>query len=169
MKNTFMVIPLVFLFCLIVGCQQGERVLVEQKPDVEADIQAIRDRVAELSAAIKAADIDRVMSLFADNAVRIPPNEPAQSGKEAIRNDFQQIFDEYTLQEDGVVADVNVSGDLAVIHLTYSGIATPKAGGESGKYHGNWIIIFEKKSDDTWKVIYSIWSDETLVYPDQAE
>jgi hypothetical protein len=30
MKNTFMVIPLVFLCCLIVGCQQRGEVLIPQ-------------------------------------------------------------------------------------------------------------------------------------------
>ena len=42
MKSTFMVIPLVFLLCFVVGCQQDEEVIEEPVADVEADIQASR-------------------------------------------------------------------------------------------------------------------------------
>ena len=85
MKNTFMVIPLVFLLCFIFGCQQGAEVASEPKPDVEADIQAIKEAILEVEAAVNAGDTDRAMVHLADDAVLIRPNEPALIGKEAIR------------------------------------------------------------------------------------
>jgi hypothetical protein len=67
MKNTFMPILLVLLPCLIVGCQQGERVLLrpisEPAADVEADIQAIEDIIEQGEVGLNTGDIDRLMRL----------------------------------------------------------------------------------------------------------
>jgi hypothetical protein len=67
MKNTFIVILLVLLPCLIVGCQQGERALVqpisEPAADVEADIQAIKDIIEQGEFGLNTGDIDRLMRL----------------------------------------------------------------------------------------------------------
>ena len=164
MNRLPMLIPLVFLCCL--GCQQGEE---PASKDVEADIQAIKDIYTEWEAGANAANIDKSLSSIADDIILIPPNEPAYVGKDAFRDYFQQIFDKFTVQEKYVVEDVKVNGDLAFAHVTYSGTYTPKAGGEPNTSKGHGIDIVEKQPDGVWKSIYSIWSDESLVYPDQAE
>ena len=170
MKSTFMVIPLAFLLCLIVGCQQGVEVVEQPVPDVEADVQAIKDKIAGLNAAVNVADLDGLMSIYGDEAVRIPPNEPPSVGKEAIQKSAQQMFDGMSPQEEkDVVEDVQVSGNLAVAHVKWSSLITPKDGGAPSNVNGNWILVFKRESGNLWKIIYSIWNDETLVRPDQAE
>jgi len=169
MKNTFMVIPLLLLLGFIVGCQQGTEAVLQPKPDVEADIQAIKNIVAELEAALNAGDTDRYIPFYADNIVEIYPNEPAYIGKEAIRSRDKQMFEEMTLQDVYTVQDVKVSGNLAVAHFLWSTTVIFKASGETDDTNGNWIMVFEKQSDETWKVVYSIWSDEGLIRPPQAE
>jgi uncharacterized protein (TIGR02246 family) len=169
MKNTFMVIPSVFLICFVVGCQQGERVRVEPVADVQAGIQAIRNVAEKWEAAINSGDIDTIMSFYSEDAVKIPPNEPRVLGKEAIRDGYQKLFEKYTHKEDHVVTDIKVNGDLAFTNTTWSLIATPKDGGESTKHRGNWIRIFGQQPDGSWKVIYMMWSDESLVSPTHAE
>jgi len=170
MKNPFMVIPFVLLCCFAVGCLQRGEVAEKPKADVEADVQAIKDRVAELNAAVNAADLDGLMSIYGDEAVRIPPNEPPSVGKEAIQKSAQQMFDKMSPKEEkDVVEDVQVSGNLAVAHVKWSSLITPKAGGEPSNVSGNWILVFKRESGNLWKIIYSIWNDETLVRPEQAE
>ena len=164
MKRLLMLIPLVFLCCL--GCQQGEKVATV---DNEADIQAIKDSIVELEAAVNTGDSDRGLALYADDAVEIRPNEPAAIGKEAIRRRGQQDFNEFTLQDVYEIKGVKVSGDLGVAHIAWSTTATPKAGGKPVEVKGNWIRVFERQSDDAWKCIYSIWSDENLVIPPPTE
>ena len=95
MKKVLTHIIFVFLRCFAIGCQQGEKVSQKSKADVEADIQAIKDIVIEFNNAVSgAADIGKVMSLYADDAVWIPPNKPAAIGKEAIQRDEQQLHEE---------------------------------------------------------------------------
>jgi len=169
MKKLLMIIPLIFLFCFIAGCQQGEKVPVEPKTDVEADIQAIKDLIVEFNAVFNSADIDKILPYYADDVVRIPSNSPATVGKDAIRASYEQMFTEITIQEEYVVEDVQVDGDLAVAHVTFTYIATPKGGQDSIKSNGNEIMALRKQDNSTWKFIYLIWSDERLIYPDQAE
>jgi ketosteroid isomerase-like protein len=79
------------------------------------------------------------------------------------------MFDEMILNDVYSIKDVKVSDDLAVAHFTWSTTVQFKATGKSDETNGNWIMVFERQSDGSWKVIYSIWSDEGLVRPSQAE
>ena len=168
MKRMSMFIPSVFLFFFTFGCQQGEKV-VGESVDVEADVQAIKGIIAEWNTAGNAGDIDRSLSHRAENEIQIPPNQPAIVGKEADRRLHQQWFDQFIFNEDDVVKDVRVSGDLAVAHVIWSAIVTPKVGGEPVNSNGNAIIVLKKQSDDVWNCIYWIWSDESLIDPSQKQ
>ena len=159
-----MLIPLVFLCCL--GCQQGERAATV---NVEADIQAIKDLITDHNDAVNSGDIDKASSYHADEIIVIPPNRPAKIGKTAALTDLQQMLEQLNLQEDYIIQHVQVNGDLAVAHGIYSGIYTPKAGGEPFKANGHIIDVCKKQSDGAWKLIYLTWSDEGLVRPPLSE
>lgn len=161
MKRLLILVPLVFLCCL--GCKQSEEATAL---DFESDIQGIKDTLEDYETAYNTCDIDRIMKAYAENAVEIRPNKPAAIGKEAIQGAIRQFFNkmtEFTFQEKYVVENVKAGGNLSVAHLTWSGVFTPKAGGKSNNGKGNWILVFNKEL----KIIYSIWSDETLIHQDQ--
>ena len=161
MKRLLMLIPLVFLCCF--GCQQGEEVATA---DVEADIQVIKDKIIkEREAGINTANFDKLMSFYSDDTIEILPNKPPLIGKKAILNENQRIFDEVTPQEKDVIKTVHVSCDLAVAYVAWSWRMTPKVGGEQFEQNGNWITIFQRQKDVTWKCIYSMWSNESYISP----
>jgi len=166
MKRLLMLIPLIFLCCL--GCQQGQKVATV---DVEADIQAIKDMVAEYEVAVNTSDVDRIVQLYADDAVEIRPNEPAFIGKEAIRGRKEQSYEILSddFRENYEIKNVEVSGDLAFVHFMWSASVTLKASGEWINPKGNWIWILRKDPNVSWKAIYSIFSDEDLIFPSQVE
>jgi uncharacterized protein (TIGR02246 family) len=164
MKKLLMVIPLVFLLCLTFGCQQGEEVAEEPVVDVEADVEAIKKITDDFNAAINAGNIDKLVSLYTDDAVRIPPNKPALVGKEAIRSLFQEQLDQFTVQNEGVIVDLKVSGDLAFVRGSWTSINTPKTGGEPLKYNGSFVSVIQKQPEGSWKVICNIWSNEQLIF-----
>lgn len=170
MKKLFMVLPFVFLLCFTFSCQeQVEEVAEEPVIDVEADIEAIKNVSEKWELAYNDRDMDSLMSLYADNSVRISPNQPLVSGKEAIRNSLQQEFDFFTNQEDDVVVEAQVSGDLAFTRGTWKNVVAPRAGGESRTVNGNWTTILMRQPDGSWKIINEMWSDESLVSPTQSE
>jgi uncharacterized protein (TIGR02246 family) len=110
MKKLLMILPMVFLLCFTYGCQQSEEVAEEPAVDVAADLEAIKKISDEWSAAFNAGDIDKLVSLFTDDAVRIPPNKPILIGKEAIRGWIQWLFDQVTMEHESELVDVKVSG-----------------------------------------------------------
>ena len=163
-----MLILLVFVCCL--GCQQGKEVA---NVDVEVDIQAIKDSIAEFNGALNAADIDRLMLIYADNAVMIPSNEPAAIGKEAIRTRHQKLFEESSIfsehREDFLINDVQTSGNLAVANFLWSYNGKLKDVEEPIKTNGNEVWVLQKQPDGACKIIYQMWSNEILVYPPLPE
>ena len=165
MKKLFMVLPLVFLLCFTFSCQLGEEAAEEPVVDIAAEEAAINGLLNAFDSAANASDADGLVALYMDNAVRIPPNEPALMGKEAIRGHFQQYYDQFTEEVDNVVVDVHVSGDLVFSRGTYTINITLRAGGESFKTKGSWVSIQKKQSDGSMKVVCDIWSDESLVSP----
>ena len=165
MKKLLLVIPLVILLCFAFGCQQGEEAAEEPAVDVEADKEAIKKITDDFNAALNAGDIDKLVSLFTDDAVRIPPNEPALIGKEAIRGLFQQQLDQFTVQNEGVIVDLKVSGDLAFFRGSWTSINTPKDGGEPLNYNGSYVSVIQKQPDGSWKTICNSWSNEQLILP----
>ncbi len=164
MKRLLMLIPLFFLCCF--GCQQGEKVAAV---DVEADIQAIKDLVADFNVAVNTGDIDKLSFYHADDVIVIPPDGPAYIGKEACMNNVKQLISELDYNEVDIVKDVQVSGDLAVTHYTWTSANKLKTGEELPKSNGDSIMVLRKQPDGIWKFIYFIWSDESLLRPHPRE
>jgi uncharacterized protein (TIGR02246 family) len=125
----------------------------------EADEAAIRQSLEEWEAAGRASDTNRLLSLFGEGAIWMPPNMTAIAGKEAIRGWFQQFFDQLAVDEYAITADeVVVSGNWAFLRGTYDQTMSPKAGGDPMHEIGKYIAILEKQSDGTWKWKRVIWN-----------
>ena len=160
MKKLLCVLSLALLLCFSFSCQQGKKAKKENKADIGAVGEQIRQFVKEWAEASNAGDLDRIMSMVADNCVRIPPKSPLLIGKEAIRKYQQQVFDLYTFKGDEAVVDFHACGDFAFSRGTWVYNLIPKAGGESIKAYGNFIDIYQKQSDGSLKLFWNTWSDE---------
>ncbi len=171
MKKFLTIIPLVILLCFTFSCQkQGEEVAEEPVVDVEADIRAIKALLDEFDVSLNAGDAERLVSLiYAEDAVRMPPNEPMLKGKAAILARFKKEAEQYTLQIDDVPEDVQVDGDLAFMRGTITGTVTPKAGGEPVQVKGKWMSVRKRQVDGSWKVICDIYNSDDLPLPTSPE
>ena len=169
MKKLFMILLMVFLLCLTFSCQKAEEVAEEPVVDFDAMTEVIQNINDEFDTASNAGDIDKVVSLFTDDAVRIPAAGPALVGKEAIRDWFQQVFDRYTLKQKNVLVDFKVSGELLFYRGTYTTTNTPKEGGEPLQLNGDFVVIMQKQSDGSWRTICNSWSNEQLIKPWEVE
>lgn len=169
MRSILVALAIIAFLCCIIACQQSEEASTTPKTDVQADIQAIKDVTDQWQIAINAGDLDTLMSFYSENAVKIPPNEPAVVGKEAIRSGYQKLFEKNVRQENHSVTDIKVSGDLAVTNTAWTLLNNPERDEGSSKIKGNWVRIFGKQTDGSWKIIYMIWSDESLASPEQPD
>src|SRR5881396_3373567 len=84
------------------------------------DEQAVRDADAAWSKAAAAKDLDKTVSFYADDALVLPPNEPAVTSKDGIRNLWKGLIDAVTSVSWTVTrVEMGKSGDMACLTGTY--------------------------------------------------
>jgi uncharacterized protein (TIGR02246 family) len=127
----------------------------------EAAIRAINPAWAK---AYNAADAKAISSLYAQQAVLLPPGAPAANGNAAINAYFTKDMAESA--KAGVTfsldpkSDVGISGDLAWESGAYAVKAKSGATVESGKY-----LTVYKKSDGKWLIIRDTWNADAPPAP----
>ena len=87
----------------------------------------------------------------------MPPGYPKSVGKEAIEADLRFFFDEFTMEREFELINVEVTGNTATRLGEWSQTLTPKDGGDPIVEVGRCILGFEK-IDDEWKVMWEIWN-----------
>jgi uncharacterized protein (TIGR02246 family) len=138
------------------GCTQTPPV------DTRAEADALRSIEGQWVAAIKAKDIDKIVSLYAPEAVAMDPNAAISAGHQAIRKAYESWLADSlvsrTLSETVEAVEVSASGDLAYTRGTnrYSQNA-PKG---IVDYVGKWVSVY-KKIDGKWRVIVDIGNSDT--------
>jgi uncharacterized protein (TIGR02246 family) len=123
-----------------------------------ADVEALKALVSQYDTAVNSNNLDDVMTLYVANAVQMPPDQPVVIGKEAIRSRFEPFYKNFTDQVSSTVEDIKVSGDCAFLRMSYTESWTPKEGGDTTTAVGQWVIIFQRQADGSWKIATEIWN-----------
>ena len=151
MKKTFYAMLVAVI--LITACQSKTQT-------VSDDINAIRNIEDQWMAANKAKDINKVISIFAPDAVTLEPNKPITIGIEAIKKSWELWFSDTTYLHNAITytidnIEVSTSGDLGYARgSTHYSIKTPNG---PAKYDDKFVDVY-KKFDGEWKCIVSIWN-----------
>ena len=116
------------------------------------DIDAIKQLAADWRAGWLAGDAELLLSLYADEPVLMPQDQPAVTGKDAIRALYQPVLSEFDFQSEGKLMEVEASGDWGYFWSTYALTATRKAGGEPMKSAGKSVFIVKREPGGAWKI-----------------
>ncbi len=73
-----------FAVCIFAGMIVLAGCSLNEEAKLDTATAAINDIWTEYSSSLNAGDIDRWLSLWTDNGVQMPPNEPAVIGKNQI-------------------------------------------------------------------------------------
>ncbi|MHA2058715.1 MAG: YybH family protein [Candidatus Thorarchaeota archaeon] len=125
------------------------------------DITALKELLDQFVTSTNTGDFDLWMSLWADDAIQMPPNTPSRKGKEQIREASKSSFENMNLDITiESVEELEVHGDLGFAMGEYSMRVTPKAGGETidAMPDGKVLTIFRKQSDGSWKIAYDCFN-----------
>ncbi|MFZ3217163.1 MAG: SgcJ/EcaC family oxidoreductase [Candidatus Acidiferrales bacterium] len=119
-----------------------------------ADEAAIRAATIAWSQASVARDLDKAVSVYADDAVVLAPGSPILRDKESIRKDWAGGF---ALPGPGLsfqaqYVEVSQAGDLAYEYGTYDFVTTDKKGKPTDA-KGKFVVIWKKQPDNSWKVV----------------
>ena len=137
---------------MVAGCSKGAE-------DTTADEAVIRASAPAFADAYNAGDVDKLVAMYWEDAVVLPPGAPPQSGSAAIRTFFETDTAgtraaglKFNIPEAGAV---DVAGDLAYESGTFS--VTDAAGRTvaTGKYIG----VFQKR-DGKWLYIRDTWNTD---------
>ncbi len=151
---------------LVVAAGCGQTASNGQSPAaVAADEATIRAGTVLWTDAYNAGEVDKIVALYAEDAVVMPPNASAAVGRAAIKDFLTK--DTATAKAAGLTAkdgvgDVGIAGDLAWHAGTSSVVDAAGATLATGKYIEIW-----RRSNGKWLMIRDIWNDDPPPVPAQ--
>src|SRR5579862_9280943 len=124
------------------------------------DEQAIRDLDTMWSNAAGAKDLDKTVSVYADDASMLPPNAPIATGKDAIRAAWSGMMalPGFSLSFSPTKVTVSKSGDLAYEIGTFQ-FTVNDAQGKPANSVGKFVVVWAKRAGH-WKVVADIFNDD---------
>lgn len=152
------IVAATFAALLAVACAQPKPA---EMPDTRAaDEAAIRAADADFVKAAAAKDLDKCMSLYADDAVFLSSSSPALVGKDNIRPVIQRML-AAPMQLTINVASVDVarSGDLAMDRGTVEAAVMDKKG-KTTTQTSEYVLVWKKQADGAWKIVADTSANE---------
>lgn len=141
----------------LTACQQYAEAPAAPAALSEQDMATLRGLVADYAANATANDWATLVTYYADDAVRMPPNEPMFQGKDAIL-----AWSEALPPGTGLTLTTQLidgQGNLAYARGSYVlDLAPPDA--EPVSVVGKWHAIYERQADGSWLCVSDIWNTD---------
>jgi len=169
MNKTFaLLITVAAALAFQLGCAPAQPPVA---PDTRAaDEQAIRDGEAQWVKDFAAKDVEKVAAHYADDGSSMIPLMTLMTGKDAIRAGLKEEFSDPNSSLDFHPAKVEVSksADLAYSQGTYAYTSTDPKTKKAVTEHGNYVEVYKKQADGSWKVAADIATQEVPPAPVKA-
>ncbi len=161
-KRTILLTVLAFAFAST-ACQPPAQQMVPGTLSDE-DVAAIGDASQTLVQAYLAGDWTAVVAVLTEDAVWMPPNEPAREG----RADIQEWLSPHTVTDFEVAAlETEGRSGFAYTRGRFSITFTAEGMAESVSDTGKYVEIWRKEPDGSWLIDQVIWnSDLPLAAPE---
>jgi uncharacterized protein (TIGR02246 family) len=114
-----------------------------------SDERAIRQAHTTWIDAVNAGDLDRLLSLMADDVVFLNPGR-APIDRDGFPAGFSTAHQQARIRCVSELEEVVVAGEVAYTRCRDSFSVTPRAGGEATELAGHRITIYRKQSDGRW-------------------
>ncbi len=133
-------------------------------PDTRAiDEAAIRETEAAWVKAFATKEPEKAAAFYADDAASMLPDTPLMSGRMAIIAGMKPELGDpnFSLVFAPTKVEIAKAGDIAFTQGTFKYTTTdPKTGKRVGQA-GNYVEVYKKQADGTWKVEEDIATEET--------
>ena len=121
------------------------------------DLAAISRVHQEYVAAHNDADADRLVALFTDDAVLMPMDEPSLSGKEAIKEHYEEFFDQSPSAIELSPVETRVAGEWAFERIQVK-VTLPDGAREERHADVKYLWILQRQPDGSWKIARAIYN-----------
>ena len=127
-----------------------------------ADVKAIQDTENQWNKDFAAKDTTKILAHYADDAVLMTPDTPADHGITAISAAIKQMVADpaLALQFQSSKIEVAKSGDIGYTQGIYTMAATDPVTKQLVHDHGSYVTTYRKQPDGTWKAVADIATSE---------
>ncbi|NBC65458.1 MAG: SgcJ/EcaC family oxidoreductase [Bacteroidetes bacterium] len=143
------------IFTLFFNC-------TNEAPPAEQNIEKHKEMITAVSdaraEAFNNSDAAGIAEHFTEDAILMAPGVPAMEGREAVRNYYQSIFDEYETELVSYYEEIKIDGDLAYGRGVAKVTLIPTNGTESSSSTSKYLNILQRQPDGTWKTTHDIWN-----------
>jgi uncharacterized protein (TIGR02246 family) len=118
---------------------------------------------AEWNAAMKAKDVERLVSMVTEDVVFLPPGFPPIRGRQAVEAMYRSFFPQFSrVEQEAVSEEVEVMGDWAFAWGLESIVLVPQSDGTPIRMHGKGLSILKRQADGSWKCARAINNSQIL-------
>ena len=117
-------------------------------------------------AAMLANDCSAILRLLSDDVVFVPPNAPLVSGKAAVAAWCEEGTHKVrTIFAIALDRKVEPAGDWAIEHGRFDEKLVPVGAGGPMREQGNFVAVWHRQGDGSWRITRNIWVDSQVVSP----
>lgn len=122
------------------------------------DLVAVSRLLVTLDRIAAEEDLEELLALVAEDAVLMPPAEPAVVGMRGIGEWFRDLYDRVDIEVRHEPLEVDAAGPFLIHRGNASGTLTPKGGGPPTGFDLKYMFVLRKRANgslELWRAIYS--------------
>ena len=124
-----------------------------------SDEKQIREAIAEWMRATSEGNLDKILTLMADDVVFLLPTLEPMRGKDAFAAGFRVVAERCRIEGKSEIREIRVEGSIAMCWNRLAITISPKTGGLPRYRKGDVLSIFRKEADGRWL----LWRDANLL------
>ena len=137
---------------MLLGLALSNQAVADEAKDIAA-VEQVAQRWIDL---YTAGDLDRLMTLYTDDAIVALHGRPALRGVEQIRNFFAPGMGKSRVTFEIDIEEIQIHGDTAHLLSKYYLTAEPRSGGDTYRDAGRSLLIYKRNADNEWKLYLDI-------------
>jgi ketosteroid isomerase-like protein len=126
--------------------------------------EALMTTSRDWAAATATGDLERALAYWTDDAIVLPPDQPAAVGKAAIRAYIQQAasMPGFSITWEPELAVVSETGDMGYM-VERNRVTFIDGTGALQTRHGKGVTVWRRQTDGTWRCVVDTWNGNPRV------
>jgi len=127
---------------------------------IEGDEAKILELISDYQNMLNNEEIEKIPTLFSEQAIFMPPDIPAINGVEEIGLTYEYLFSQFDFELEFDIKEIVISENFAYVHSNSEGTITLKSNKTEETSKNQEIFILIKEGND-WKIskyMFNSWS-----------